>query len=58
MKRLIHPCDVRRDAIFLAAAKRPFTRWSELTGKEQDLFIRDARRIREHLSNYEPGAFI
>lgn len=53
-----HPCDVRRDAIFLAASKRPFTRWAELTGKEQDAFILEARRIREHLATHEPRAFI
>lgn len=58
MKRPVHPCDVRRDAILLAAAKHPFTRWAELTGREQDLFLRDARRIREHLATHEPLAFV
>lgn len=58
MKRLEHPCTVERDARFLLTARRPFTRWSEISGREQDAFIREARRIRESLSLYEPTAFI
>ena len=51
-----HPCSLRRDAIFLAAVKRPFTRWKELTGEEQQKFIRQARNVREQLAHFEPAA--
>jgi hypothetical protein len=53
-----HPCSVKRDAIFLAAVKHPFTRWNEHTGEQQARFIKQATHIREHLRDYEPGAFI
>lgn len=43
-------------AMALAANDRPFTRWGELIGKEQDAYVRKARRIIAHLAEYEPAA--
>lgn len=51
-----HPCSLLRDAIFLAAVKRPFTRWRELTGQEQERFIKQAKNVREQLAHFEPSA--
>lgn len=41
-------------AIFLAASERPFTRWRELSGREQEAFIKKARRIKESCATHEP----
>lgn len=46
---------LRRDAIMIMVAERPFVRWSELSGREQEHYERKARRIRQHLKDYEPS---
>lgn len=43
-------------AMALAANDRPFTRWKELSGREQESYIKKAFRVAAHLKQYEPLA--
>ena len=40
-------------AWLLALRDKPFTRWSEFTGREQDLYMREARRLIAYGSQYD-----
>jgi len=46
--------NLERYALFLLAADRPFVRWSELSGKEQEAYTRKAHNVSEHLRAFEP----
>lgn len=40
-------------ARLLALRDKPFTRWGEFTGREQGLYMREARRLMAYGSQYD-----